>query len=436
MGLFNKILNIVRGSETADTTPKETKVTIVADKLETWMIDRAKKDFESVLPNIKEAFELLKDQKEQLIFHLKELEEAELRNPNIPDKEFQLMQGNRKSFIKLHEIFSEHIKIPTELNPDSVTEFAEHLKEQLDKLAKSSGRSTLILKEFFAQHTVNINKTLKAIYDNVNAVLDITSKSSFNKESADAVNKGISELNAKKKLFEELSQDLKVLKKKLSNSEMMKEKIESHIEELKQTDDYNKFSQTNSEKDELWKERKKIEDEIGMLFSQIDRPMRKYERIITREVDTFQNYTRNPATGLEKDSSLKILDILANLRVSVEDGTLGFKDKDKEKALVKIDSITKSKLATLQKRYSEVKQRIRELSDQISGCKVLQELDDLKYKLEHTTNQLDILSEKIKKAQVSKDKIDLESIKSDLENTMTSALSIEVKIIWQKSPET
>ncbi|MBW2997641.1 hypothetical protein KY349_04850, partial [Candidatus Woesearchaeota archaeon] len=131
------------------------------------------------------------------------------------------------------------------------------------------------------------------------------------------------------------------------------------------------------------------------------------------------------------DERLEVLGVLEKMRSSIEQDRVELKDKEKEKAMQRIMDITKEKLSEARTTYVEAKKSIKQIDDSMRHNRALQDLNELQYKIEHTDNQIKILQDKIEKAQKTKEKIDLEKLRAEVQKKIKESMGIEVTITWQ-----
>jgi hypothetical protein len=411
------------------------EATIDVMHLDKWVEKQANSGFEKVKPEIEEHFIALAREKKRLFAELDKLRDAELHNPNISEREKQLMQGNRESYISQHRQFANVTEFSDELTCKETSLFCKNFEELLIKLAKSSAKAHMVMDEFFAHHAAAVNRSIKAMSGIVTKIQETLSEGNLNIEELDTVRKAVHELKSKRKLLTELGQELAVFRKKLDNSKYLKKKLQKQIEQLKQTDDYLEFQEQDGKRNEHWHDLQQTEDEIGALFSALDRPMRKFERVLAEGADLLAKYIEDPMKALISDESLQILSIFDRMRKSIEAGGLELKDKEKEKALQRIGQITKEKLSEARMMHEESKKTIKQIDDHMRKSRVLQDIDEIKYKIDHTDNQIQILQDKIEKAEKTKEKIDLDALSVEVKKKIDDSLGVEVTITWQEDSQ-
>ncbi len=408
---------------------EEEEIQIELTRLDQWVEKKLTMGFSKIQASIKEDLKKIDELAERLKEELKELKEAGLRNDKITERERQIMEGNRESYIHQHKIFINKMDIPETLTYKNTSEFCEEFEQLLLQLAKSTGKSHLIMSEFFLKNSKQINKTIKAMSDINSGIKEQMQDYDIDLEANEQLKRLITELKAKTRRQKEIREETETLKTKLSNSRQMKQKIEKQISQLKESESYNEFQRLNSKKEEEWDKLKDAETEINNLFSAINRPMKKFKRIAFDDVNTIQAYLENPVSALTEDAEEKILRILKSLKQAVSENKLSLKEKDLEKYKERIDSITKEKIEKTKDQYLRAKKEIKEIDQKIRNNRALQELNDLNYKMEHATNQVELLNDKLEKNQKDGEKINIGELKEKTEKKLERTFDKKIRII-------
>ncbi len=429
MGWFQKISGIFSSAEEEEQEPQEDTVALAS--LSRWVEDRSNDEYEKIQPEIQEQFSKFFDEKKTLFGVLDTLSSAELHNPDIPEKERQFMVGNRTAYISQHKQFLNMLNISDGPDCKETAAFCKDFEDSLVKLAKSTARNHAILSQFFANHMNSANKRIKMMGDAISRIKEILEDGNVGVEAIDHLRKAASELYGKQKLLSELESELGMFKKKLENSNQMKQKFQGKIDELKQTEDYVGFKSRNDERKAKWVQIKQTEEEVNAVFSPLNKPMKRYERIVVEDASLFSKYLDDPMSALVDDGSLKIITILHKMSSALESGSLEVKDSDK--AIQRVAEIDTAVLRGAREKYLDAKSRIKKIDDEMRNSGVLETLNDLQYKIEHVDNQIKILYDKIEKAEHTRSKIDLDTLRNHVQQKLLDELGVKVTITWQDS---
>jgi len=432
MGWFRQVLDIFNSGNEESSEMEEENVDLLA--IPSWIESRLDSEFDKIRPEIDAQFSILFDEKKNLLMNLEDLKAAALQNPNISEREKQIMEGNRASYISQHKQFLNVVEISEKPNCQETTKFCKNFEELLVRLATSTAKGHLVMKEFFADRASKINRSIKTMGGAVSKMREILVDGNVGVDDVEDIGKGINDLKAKKKLSSEIDEELLTLGKKLSNSRFLMNKLNKNIDELKQTENYAGFRSLSDSRESHWASFKQAEEQVNNEFSPLQKAMKRFERMIAEDQKLFMKYIDSPMQALIEDENLKIFMMLDKMKTAISSGSLEVKDP--EKMMQKISELDKQKLVDARSRYSEAKTSIKTIDDQMRNSKVMEELNDLQYKIEHTERQVKIIEDKIAQANKTKEKIDLDALRSNLEQELKEVFGLNVHITWQDNTHT
>ena len=103
--MFNLIKKIFKQKE---------KIGLPLEKLEGWFDEKTKELYKDIDKKINESKEKITEEIQKTKKNIDNLENAKLKNEDIPVKEKQFMQGNREFYINRINFFLDSLKIPEE----------------------------------------------------------------------------------------------------------------------------------------------------------------------------------------------------------------------------------------------------------------------------------------------------------------------------------
>lgn len=404
----------------------------VSDVLQ-WYNKRVSESFDSLKSVIKDSYESILSESNDLKKTLEKLKDAELQNPNVPDKVLQIMEGNRKAYINQHILFLESLGIPQEVKYKNTVTFCENFNDVLEKLAQSTGKSHAILDEFFGNHVSQVNMHVKKMKDSAESIRKELTREKDDINFVEDVRDQISDLLKKHKLTQDIIEDIALEKQKLESSKLMKEKLEKREENLKKREEYIEFKRVVEEKDRAVKAVRQVESEINHVFAQLDRPLRKYERIAVEYIKLLQSYLSDPVAAFVIDENFDVIPLMQKIKSALLANTIVLKDdKEREKALSRIDQISPEGLQNLKARLADANNERKKIENKLKHNPVIRQLEDMQYKLNHTKEQMEKTEENIDNLMRRKEKLNIPFIKEKVENNVKSITQVEVLI---KLPE-
>ena len=294
---------------------KEEQVTesVVLDSIDSWFDKKSNIVFYKLNNEVTTFNIRLKSTLIKLKRDLENLENAKLKNPNIPQKMIDMMTGNRESYIKKNQIFLDSINLSKDYT--DVDYFLDEIQGSLDDLHKSTQKSYYVLHEFFEHEAYKVASNIKKIDSLITEL-----KNSLSKHSLRKINKlqqDISNLNLKIKLEKEIKEKIKKVEDYSEDLNKVKDKISQDIENFKDTDECKELGKKKERRELLLKKIEENNNTIYSFFSNIEHALKKYSRLSLDE-NLIKLYLQNPVKALKSDSNLKVLDILKKMEIDIK----------------------------------------------------------------------------------------------------------------------
>lgn len=382
-----------------------------------WVLDDVVKDLNGLFSEIKEEIETTRK-----LLH--ELEMAKLRNEKITLKEKQFMEGNRLAYIKKTRDFLASV-MPAKMPVNEAQSYVGKYKEAVEDFTKNSYRAFQITSNFFGDELNETAKRLKKIDDSVKKISAL-----LNRESVVVVNdtkRKINEMNSLIQKREELMDEIEKEEKNYEDLKIAKADYDLKIIKLKKHPAYIELQELNEKL-------KGIEDELKILkssfldnFMQVEKALKKISKLDSEELTA--KYLDDPVTALLNDAGLEILKVLQRTKEALEADQLEIDEKKKEKILTRMSELTKDYLVAFIVKHNDLELKKSQLLRQIRQNSSMNDLNDLIYKLDHTKDKQAQNSERIKKLNQQLDKIEIDEIKSEIqENLKTLSYDVEVSV--------
>jgi hypothetical protein len=376
---------------------------------------REKKAFEQIQPWADEKISALNSAKKQAIASaeqafpdqiiaakqaLADLEKAELRNPNIPERAKHFMQGNRDQFLKLTHRFIENLFVPKE-----PADFSQ-LDVLFSQYAQNTGRPGAILSEFFGEEVSNTRKALAETEKNINELRKIqTQIDDYNaiKEILSKIENVKNERSAVEKQKADFEQQLQKLK-------AIQETLRKEKEEFTGRPDYLKVKEDMLS---AVRERQESEQAVTSTFLPLSDAVKKYAHDIKNE--KLSGYAENPLNALMHDYSFSIVKHVAGIRESILSGKLGLKPEKAQKALEMLGQITKENLGPMLHRYAKAKKREADVHHDVAQRPIMQEYEQYAVSLKEKAAEIQQLESTISKLALPSDEQLKEQLRQELE---------------------
>ena len=352
------------------------------------------------------------------------LAEAQLMNAALPEKERQIMLGNREAYIRSLTNFLDQLTIPDESSHDRITGFCMAYIEQMQQLAKSSVRNYVLLKEFFAHEVADIAEQLRAM-EQVVAELRNTTLTTIV-----AIKKKINELEAAMQHHDGFSENIKKEKRAIIVLESMSGAAEQHMQMLKNSKPYQELEMLQKQMAALKGKIKNHQDNLAKAFSVLARPLKKYSHQYPEEARLFEAYLANPGEALLTDTNLLIVEGLNRLRSTILTGQLGLDDKEKQDALARTNELSVEHLKNTAALMHKINEQILDVYKRIRLNSVQREIEEVEYKIAHLKSKQAISIAKLKKGEKKETKKeDLGALRDVLEEDINAFLETHINIL-------
>ena len=368
---------------------KTEKESINFNEIENWLKNKSenietinKEKTEDIKQNIAEEIEKTKE-------NLTNLENAELRNKNISEKELQFMQGNREAYVKRTNLFLSNINI------DSID--FQDFETQISGFSKSTIRPYSILQNFFANESSMIVSNIR----NINSMMNELKTAAYRNE----LEKNKNNLKEKQQYIDELNEKIKIIKKgkEFRALQKDKEKREQIISQIKQ-----------------------LKEKLYNNFSIIEKSMKKYSRISLDEKQVNE-YIATPFKALLKDNELEIIEILSKLRQNIEQNKIELKDKKQEKTLETINNLNKEFFENILANYYQLDKELDNINQIINTNDISFVLEKQNKALENLNSEIEKIKNMVNNNEIELNKIDIAEMEKELKETINKDFGLSVK---------
>ncbi len=388
--------------------------------------DEKKKDHEASAS--KRVGVLRSEIKEELIKldeNLDMLENAKLRNENIPPKAIQYMIGNREAYIKRVKLLKSSINIPDDL--EKVPEFLEKFDSEIHSFSKATYRQYMILQEFLAHESGAIAQNIKLIDSKIGSIKKALSEGNIDMiaETSGLISSFVEKHNAREETEKKVSESAFSLKKK----ESKKNETESLLESIRSSEDYSKIRQLVSQKKEISESVRALEYELREKFSVLDRPLRKYQKISFEDEKLVEEYLNDALHALKDDLNMRIIGALSKVRSIVEKGDLGLKDKQAEKVVRTIDEIDQAYLTGILARFNKMMIQRNEIDENIDASDVLKQKRLAEEELARVSDDIESLKRKIAAGKDEIENLGIPKAKETITANISDMFGVEIEIV-------
>ncbi len=368
-------------------------------------------EVDSLINSFKQSMEELKRK-------IKNLETAELQNPNITPTERSYMTGNKESYIKQINLFIQQM-------PEFGEDFVEEFNEIADIFSKKSHKNYVITSQFFKDQISDVAKEISKLSEIANRMKFGSSSQKYldveniKKDIKNLINK----INIKKILENKKTQILNEIQK-LNDNDLL---FQSNIEEKEKSEEYKNYIHANEMLEKFNNDLKYMEYYITELFSPLKRAFRKYSKMSMMYEKILNKYEQDEVKSWLDDKELKILNALRDMKKSIEN--MGFDAKEQIKILEKTNQINEENLNSKKEEYIKTTKEISLLKAEIMRMRIIKDIENMKYDIKK--NKEIITEEENKLTNVENDlaEVVLESISEEIIKHIKELLNINLKIV-------
>jgi len=302
-----------------------------------------------------------------------------------------------------------NIKMPSEINYESLTEFYKNLTENLITLERTKNKLDPLIHPYFILIRTRVKGLIKKLKDASNTV-----KKFIKTEYSDAekIEKVVSELNIIKKLIEKLNDtknQISSLKQEIDSKTHELERLRQKLAEMRSRPEFQALTKIEQEIEVL-------KAKILNILNSIRKPLKKFLNLVTsgdatlklEEKNFLTKYINDPFNTFIKEDSdaskLKIL--LLKMDILVREDKLGLERRLTKKLQKVLESVANQDILkklsneyfNLLKKREELLQR-EEIQEVINEREAIKEINKtisrLEKGLESTQNNLQEIKERI-----------------------------------------
>ncbi|MBS3136068.1 hypothetical protein J4401_03840 [Candidatus Woesearchaeota archaeon] len=354
---------------------------------------------------------------------VKQLEEARLQNPKIPVREKQFMEGNRKIYTQKTMQLIVHIEGILEHN---ATVFLSMYRDSVDDFAKSTARAYSILQNFFSNEARGIARSIRE--------MDMKTKELANDSAirnSSAARDIIRQLSAMASAAERLGQmQAEIFKLKAEKSAVAEEidSVRKIQNELLSSKEYSEISEMTKLKEKTEESIRRIRSLVYDLFSPLERPLRKYKRVALEDDRLIEHYITEPMGCLLSDYNFRITDILGRIRDGINKGNIGLKDKQANKIVAHIESLSRERLDGLVSEYRQKSDEKVKLTRDIESHNLGMKMGELKDREEGGMEKIQSIESRISFLENEAKETDISSMRKRIKEDIEKILGLRIEL--------
>lgn len=347
---------------------------------------------------------------------LKDLETADYMNENIPERAKHLVEGHKRSYPQKLLKFLEKIQLPD--NYQDIPEFKQEFREEMVDFTAETQKSYMVLKEFVETEFAEVAKKIKAMEQNLKNFTNYIEQEKL--EEAKTIKKLFQEYEDAGKKIKDLKKQKKQSKKDLKELKKELVKKEKELDTIKKSKEHKEYNQLKENLEKIKKECLEKEKEIFRIFSELERPLKKYKRMSLNE-KIIDLYLENSIRALKKDQDLEIRTELRKIKESLS--KLGLKERKEEKIKQEIQEILSTdKLKNKREDLERLEKKKEEIASSIKKSRITEKIK---------SKETEVLQSK---SSIKSKEQEIKDISSAIKNNDPEAIKNKIKEELQKMP--
>ena len=366
------------------------KVTLNSIELKEWLENES----ESLLADTNKSFEKYIKQANANVSVIKKkliiLQNAELLNDKITNREKHIMEGNRTNYIKKAFQFLENFTIPNN-EYESIEIFANSFEETLQEFNSATEKNYFVLKNFYDSEMREIAQELRKLEENHKHIWENIRKDTIRKYKSLFIK--IRELNEHSLEEEKIQKEIKELEESLESSINRLSSYAEKIRKLKEGNEYREFVKFDNAKEKHEKELKEIKDALVLDLVSIEKILKKYAH--EKKDKLIKGYLQNPYESFLDDRTLKILNGLQKVKAFVEDSNLDIKENQKKKIIKALNKLDEKYFKTIHKKIININSEKAIAMESLKKSTAMMDYKELEYQSEHLKERIEKLKDDI-----------------------------------------
>ena len=239
------------------------------------------------------------------------------------------------------------------------------------------------MKHAFEKDVLKLGSTLNKIIDENNSLNTNISEVKDFQSTSESIQSRIDEVMDIIGSQKKLKDNIRIQRETKTKNKKRLQEIESEIDALKSSKEHIKYQNKLTELEEYIRERKKLENSILKSIGPLKRPLRKLEKKLNQQkgvekvmLKKIKEYQKAPGSTFSQEDPSDILleKILGRLKDAISTGEISLDNREKTKAISRIEELTSHELKQKLHKFSAVNKRESKLKTLIDNSSVMEKI--------------------------------------------------------------
>jgi hypothetical protein len=412
--------------------PTKLSIENINEKLDQILTSKKEEALDRSIPNVKEILR----QKEIATETVEDLRDLEFEE-DVKDRTYKPILTSKPVYVRRMLESLKGIKKGEPQTFEQIQTFNADATKALKSIQSVQHKHGKYMKYAFEKEVLRLGSSLNKILDETNAMGEKVSEVQRVSDDVEEAMKNLDTLKEKNQLINNARKGKDKLIERIQNIDRDIDRLQREIKKIEGSEEYKSKLKNEDEIERIDKKKDEIKNSFINSISPLKRPIRKFERLIERGgskkekllLADLRKYLASPTDAFESENpnDMAIERILNVLKEAMLKERINLDKRRREKALTKIEELSKGHLKDLLKEYLDLKDTLKAAEEKLSTS-------DLEKKRESLMNELESVRKKRKESE-SKSMAplpktdDLLKNKADAEKTISSIIGEPIELI-------
>jgi len=376
--------------------------------------------------SISEKIIYANQKKEETIVALRTLHKANLMNSNIPEREIQIMDGNRDNYIKKISQFTSNIEIPK--NYLEAYDYCVKFSLTLEQMSRDVQKNIFVLQHFFSNEVRDSNKALHELEEVIIEIRVLLEKNGiiYLKD----IQKDIKEFTGNVLKIKSFKEQISSENGEIDSHQDKLNRLNDRIKTITTGTDYRALETFRQEKGACENELKEVISGVNAYFSPLETALKKYY-YMNPDKKIIKAYLDDLKSAIIDDKDLSIVEVLKVLRESIMDDKIDLKDRKKEQCIESIDKLSMEYLKNSQSQILRLEEQKQRAQVKITHNSASLNLSEQQYWINATQDKMKYHHTNIEKLEKNINIVSLDNahilgkIRTELEKLMNKDIDLK-----------
>ncbi len=363
----------------------ERKEIVPFSQLDEWFNEKLKQT--SLKEDLNNVFDTISASLQVLHHNLRQISAKEIHG--VSEDHRSVIEEHTEQYVtKMGSLVNKLLYRETR-NFGAIMAYGKKLEAGLDEM--KSIKENPIIQKFFRDETLEIEHSIAGLSE-AHGLLNELMQQKNGLVFIAETKKRINEVEKKYQRQTEIQIEIQKIRTKKEDAENYRLRLETDLDNIKTSEDYEKFDRMLSRKIKLEKELEREQAELDSLFGVIIPLLRSYdEKSIGADGALARAYANNYVEALSNDKGLWIVSLLQSVTSKLNEIEDDVKKRARQKQA--LDSLSEEFLRQSSSRIRSLHEYLGDVRRQILNDMVSKRIEDIKYKISHVDSQIDAIDQ-------------------------------------------